>query len=63
MIDELRRERERIAALVEELRAVIGDDGAGPARVAAEVDRLMAELNRHLDHEERKLTAVLDGAA
>ncbi|MEU8242663.1 nitroreductase/quinone reductase family protein [Actinoplanes missouriensis] len=55
----LRVEHERIAAVLERLRDVLGSgDRAG---LAAEVDRLIAELESHLEHEERVLIPVLDG--
>ncbi|RKN09766.1 hypothetical protein D7319_12030 [Streptomyces radicis] len=40
-----------------------GIEAQRPELAPAIEDRLMAELNRHLDHEERKLIPVLDGAA
>ncbi|WP_329110533.1 hemerythrin domain-containing protein [Micromonospora sp. NBC_01699] len=56
----LRREHETIAALVEDLRAVVVADRAEPVSVLAEVDRLVAELERHLTYEEERLIPVLD---
>ncbi|MFD5318563.1 nitroreductase/quinone reductase family protein [Streptomyces sp. NPDC127098] len=56
----LRREHERIAALVEELRALVMAEESEPGHALAEVDRLTAELEAHLDYEERELIPLLD---
>jgi deazaflavin-dependent oxidoreductase (nitroreductase family) len=56
----LRREHEAIAALVEQLRVLVAADRVEPALVLAEVDRLVAELERHLTYEEEQLIPVLD---
>ena len=58
-VERLRAEHETIAALVEDLRAVIAD-GADPLLVRSEVDRLTDELERHLAYEEEQLIPVLD---
>ncbi|PRX50149.1 deazaflavin-dependent oxidoreductase (nitroreductase family) [Prauserella shujinwangii] len=55
----LRREHEAIALLLDELERVVSADGADPAAVLSEVDRLVAELEAHLDYEER-LVPVLN---
>jgi deazaflavin-dependent oxidoreductase (nitroreductase family) len=58
-VERLRAEHETIAALVEDLRAVIAD-GADPLLVRSEVDRLTDKLERHLAYEEEQLIPVLD---
>jgi deazaflavin-dependent oxidoreductase (nitroreductase family) len=57
----LRIEHERIAALVAQLRATVGD-AADPALLRREVDRLTGELERHLAYEEEQLVPALDAA-
>ncbi|MGI5126373.1 nitroreductase/quinone reductase family protein [Pseudonocardia sp. CA-107938] len=57
LIARLRVDHERIAALVAALRAAL--DGE-PADVVTEVDRLTAELLRHLDDEEAWLLPLLE---
>ncbi|MEV7284599.1 nitroreductase/quinone reductase family protein [Streptomyces sp. NPDC093252] len=54
----LREEHERIAELVEELRAVLTEEGPRAA-VRAEVERLTAELEAHLAYEEEQLLPLL----
>ncbi|GLF96933.1 nitroreductase/quinone reductase family protein [Streptomyces yaizuensis] len=76
VLDRLREEHERIAALIAELQRTVsaGDTGdagsvgdAGGAAVvdrdtvAREVDRIIAELEGHLRYEEEQLIPVLDG--
>jgi iron-sulfur cluster repair protein YtfE (RIC family) len=60
-IERLRREHEQIAALVEELQAVLSGPADSPL-VLREIERLTDELERHLDHEEEQLVPVLDAA-
>ncbi|GAA2423573.1 nitroreductase/quinone reductase family protein [Streptomyces macrosporus] len=60
VVDRLRREHERIAVLVEDLRTVVSAADADPARVLPEVERLTAELEDHLAYEEEWLIPVLD---
>ncbi|MFF4214318.1 nitroreductase/quinone reductase family protein [Streptomyces sp. NPDC001796] len=57
--DRLRREHQRIAALLEDLRRVVSAADADPARVLPEVERLTDELEAHLTYEEEQLAAVL----
>ncbi|GLW98433.1 nitroreductase/quinone reductase family protein [Microtetraspora sp. NBRC 16547] len=59
-LDRLRREHEKIAALVDDLRKVISADGADPLLVLAEVERLTDELEIHLTYEEEQLIPILD---
>jgi hypothetical protein len=61
-LDRLRDEHRRIAVLVEELRRVIGERDAEPARVLPEVVRLTDELEAHLTYEEEQLIPVLNAA-
>jgi deazaflavin-dependent oxidoreductase (nitroreductase family) len=56
-MDRLRLEHERIAVLLDELRRVIATAGAD---LLPEVERLSAELERHLTYEEEQLIPVLD---
>jgi iron-sulfur cluster repair protein YtfE (RIC family) len=60
VLDRLRAEHERIAALVEKLRAALADPD--PASVRTEVDRLTTELEAHLAYEEEQLIPLLTGA-
>jgi deazaflavin-dependent oxidoreductase (nitroreductase family) len=60
-LDRLRVEHEEIAALVARLQAAV-DGQADPDAVRAEVDRLTAELERHLAYEEEQLVPALDAA-
>ncbi|GAA2403147.1 hypothetical protein GCM10010420_32960 [Streptomyces glaucosporus] len=63
VVDRLRREQGRIAELVEEPRKAVSGDGADPADVLAEVERLTSGLEDHLAHEEERLIPVLDAPA
>ncbi|GAA1670548.1 nitroreductase/quinone reductase family protein [Fodinicola feengrottensis] len=58
-IDRLRVEHEKVAALVDELRAAIASDRTDRPAVLAEVDRLIDELERHLTYEEEQLMPLL----
>lgn len=58
-MERLRREHAQIAALAARLQVAVAAGGGG---VAAEVDRLATELERHLTYEEEQLIPVLDGA-
>ncbi|GGQ49955.1 nitroreductase/quinone reductase family protein [Couchioplanes azureus] len=62
VLDRLRAEHEKIAALLAELQEVLGDAGLGQPELQARVDELTATLVRHLDYEEQELIPVLDGA-
>jgi deazaflavin-dependent oxidoreductase (nitroreductase family) len=55
----LRAEHRTIAALVDDLQAVIAAGTADPARLLAEVDRLIDQLEQHLTYEEEQLIPVL----
>ncbi|TDC20767.1 nitroreductase family deazaflavin-dependent oxidoreductase [Streptomyces sp. 8K308] len=56
----LRREHERIASLVEELRAIVTAEHSAPGFALATVDRLTTELESHLAYEEQELIPLLD---
>lgn len=58
MIERLREEHARVAALVEDLRTAIGT--ADPATARTEVERLTTELEAHLTYEEEQLIPLLD---
>jgi deazaflavin-dependent oxidoreductase (nitroreductase family) len=59
VLEQLRDEHERIAALVAQLRAAVAGP-ADPALLRREVDRLTEELERHLSYEEERLVPALD---
>lgn len=63
VLGRLRREHEEIARLLGELQRLADDADADRAAVSAEVDRLTAELEAHLDYEEENLIPLLDAAA
>ncbi|MEU9845429.1 nitroreductase/quinone reductase family protein [Actinomadura sp. NPDC048032] len=58
VLAELRDEHETISALLEELRRVL--DAGDSASLLAEVGRLAAALEAHLDREEERLVPLLD---
>ncbi|MET9427557.1 nitroreductase/quinone reductase family protein [Streptomyces sp. NPDC003036] len=60
VMDRLKREHERIAALLGALRDVVSDEGADGPRVLAEVERLTEELEEHLRYEEEQLIPLLE---
>jgi deazaflavin-dependent oxidoreductase (nitroreductase family) len=62
VLTRLRDEHEAIAVLLEHLQRVVGDAELDRATLLTEVDRLSAELVRHLDYEEEQLIPVLGGA-
>ncbi|MER7814934.1 nitroreductase/quinone reductase family protein [Streptomyces sp. NPDC096153] len=62
VMDRLREEHGKIAALLDELRRVVAADDADPGLVQAEVGRLTDELEAHLVYEEEQLIPVLDAA-
>ncbi|MEU2112146.1 nitroreductase/quinone reductase family protein [Streptomyces sp. NPDC019507] len=62
VMDRLREEHGKIAALLDELRRVVTADDADPGLVQAEVGRLTDELEAHLAYEEEQLIPVLDAA-
>ncbi|MEU5980211.1 nitroreductase/quinone reductase family protein [Streptomyces sp. NPDC047315] len=57
----LDEEHQKIAALLDELQRVVTAQDVERETVLAEVDRLAAELNAHLDHEEAQLIPLIDG--
>ena len=59
-LERLRAEHARVADLVDQLRAAVGDQAADPADVRRRVDQLTDELERHLAYEEEQLVPVLD---
>ncbi|MFC3573198.1 nitroreductase/quinone reductase family protein [Streptomyces yaanensis] len=59
VLDRLRREHERIAALLDDLRRVVSREDADPALVLREVECLISELEAHLAYEEEKLVPLL----
>ena len=54
----LREEHEKIAVILARLQELLKQEGAGD--VLTEVDRLIEELEAHLDYEEEQLIPVLD---
>ncbi|GAA4572151.1 nitroreductase/quinone reductase family protein [Planotetraspora kaengkrachanensis] len=63
VLDRLRGEHEKIAALVGELQEVVSSDEADPIAVLPQVERLIDELERHLTYEEEQLIPILDAPA
>ncbi|PZG12013.1 nitroreductase family deazaflavin-dependent oxidoreductase [Micromonospora craterilacus] len=61
VLDRLREEHRRVAALVGELRQVLTAESADRDQVREQVARLVAELEAHLAYEEEQLIPVLDG--
>jgi len=61
VLDRLAAEHRAIAALLDRLRAALGDPGLDRAALLAEVGRLTSDLERHLAYEEEQLIPVLDG--
>ncbi|MFB4295546.1 nitroreductase/quinone reductase family protein [Actinomadura sp. NTSP31] len=59
----MRQEHEAIKAIVDDLRAVLAAGAPDRAALAAEVDRLTADLEGHLDREEEVLVPVLNAPA
>jgi hypothetical protein len=62
VLDRLRDEHAAIAVLLEHLRRVVVDADLDRATLLSEVDRLTAEVVRHVDYEEEQLVPVLGGA-
>lgn len=61
-IQRLRDEHGRVAELTAALKAALDDREADSASVLAEVERLAAELERHLDYEEAQILPLLEVA-
>lgn len=61
VVARLDEEHQKIAALLDELQQVVTAQDVERETVLAEVDRLAAELNAHLDHEEAQLIPLIDG--
>jgi deazaflavin-dependent oxidoreductase (nitroreductase family) len=62
-LDRLRKEHQKIGALLDDLQEVISADGADPLLVLSEVERLTDELESHLAYEEEQLIPILDASA
>ena len=63
VVNRLRQEHKAIAVLVDQLKEVLASTGVDPAALRAEVDRLITELEGHLDYEEQHLVPVLNASA
>lgn len=63
VIEQLRQAHKEIAVLVDQLKEVLASPSPDPAALRAEVDRLITELEAHLDHEEQHLVPVLNASA
>ena len=61
-LDRLRREHQKIAALLDDLKEVISTDGVDPLLVLPGVERLTDELESHLTYEEEQLIPILDAS-
>ncbi|GAU69039.1 hypothetical protein SSP35_10_00700 [Streptomyces sp. NBRC 110611] len=59
-LSRMRAEHEKLAALLAELQDVISADGTDSEVLLAEVDRLTAEVEDHLAHEEEQLIPILE---
>jgi deazaflavin-dependent oxidoreductase (nitroreductase family) len=59
VLERLRVEHERIAAVVAQLRDIVADP-VDPVLLRGEVDRLTGQLERHLSYEEEQLVPALD---
>jgi deazaflavin-dependent oxidoreductase (nitroreductase family) len=60
VLDRLRAEHGRLAALLAALQAAVSATDANPATVREDVDRLTGELEDHLTYEEEQLIPLLD---
>lgn len=56
----LRDQHRRLQQLLGRLRETVSDEAADPASSLAEVDRLTAKLEEHLDYEEEQLVVILN---
>ncbi|GAA3934895.1 nitroreductase/quinone reductase family protein [Actinomadura viridis] len=63
VLERLDGEHRKIAALLGDLQEAVSAEGADPALVRAEVERLTEELEAHLDYEEEQLIPILDATA
>ncbi|GAA4953589.1 nitroreductase/quinone reductase family protein [Streptomonospora halophila] len=63
VVARLGEEHKRVESLLERLKSRLDAPAAGPADLGAEVDRLINELEAHLDYEEEQLVPVLDAMA
>lgn len=62
-MERLRQEHVAIARLIDELQAVVQGDSDEHVDLLGTVDRLISELEAHLDYEEEHLVPVLNAAA
>ncbi|GII05416.1 nitroreductase/quinone reductase family protein [Planobispora takensis] len=63
ILERLGREHEQIAARLDELQKILSAETADSSTLLPEVERLIDELERHLDYEEEQLIPILDGHA
>ncbi|WP_018657776.1 nitroreductase/quinone reductase family protein [Actinomadura flavalba] len=56
----MRDEHAAMTALLDELRALLSQPSPDPSALAAEVDRLTAQVEAHLDYEESELVPILN---
>lgn len=63
VVERLRQEHVRIAALLDALQGLVTAEGADARAALPEVDRLIGELEGHLAYEEEQLIPVLDAFA
>jgi deazaflavin-dependent oxidoreductase (nitroreductase family) len=61
VLERLDREHQKVAALLDDLQQVLESEAADPDRLRTDVERLGAELERHLAYEEAELVPILDG--
>ncbi|MFI6296352.1 nitroreductase/quinone reductase family protein [Nonomuraea sp. NPDC050790] len=62
VMDRLRDEHEKVAALLARLQEVISGENVDSPSVLKEVEELASAVEQHLDYEEEQLIPVLDGA-
>lgn len=60
VLERLSREHRTVTRLLDDLRTLLSEAEADPAAVLAEVERLTAGLEAHLDHEEEYLVPILN---
>lgn len=63
VVDRLMEEHKAIAVLVDQLKEVLAGTSTDRTALRAEVNRLITELERHLDYEEKHLIPVLNASA
>ncbi|MGN9844973.1 nitroreductase/quinone reductase family protein [Nonomuraea sp. H19] len=60
VLERLRAEHVVVQRLLEQLKTLLGADDVAPEALLSEVDRLIGELEAHLDYEEEQLVPLLN---